>query len=524
MNMVQNTFQEKLTKTNDFVITFELVPGHGLKSRSLSKVLDFAQQAASDHILDAVTVTDNPSGFPSLSPDVLSHEISTKGIASIVHITCRDSSRFGLLSRLQQLHRLGIKNLLVLTGDFPAKYDSSIAKPCFDLDAVTLLCTINKMNEGVEPFCINRNHAENIRTDFFIGAGVSCCKYSESEQMMQYFKLLKKINNGAQYIITQLCFNTRKFHELRQFLHSNKIEIPLIGSAFILTEPAARFLNKGKVPGIYIPDQLYATIQKESQGSDKGENSRIERAAKLLAVLKGLGYRGAHIGGAPVYRDVMKIIKRFHEIEKKWDTFYDEFNYHYAQGFYLYQCNPQTKLNAKKESKKSEKSIKKIIAYLLYEPLHFLLFNPKIIYFSQLQLIAQKILKNTFYYYLFYWLEHIIKFILFDCRKCGDCVVFKMAYLCPESQCPKNLRNGPCGGSEKKFCEVDKEKSCVWVIVYERMNAINQLEKFKHGCLPPRNWALNQTSSWINFYLGMDNQKINPFRCKIHHHGKCHYG
>jgi methylenetetrahydrofolate reductase (NADPH) len=100
--------------------------------------------------------------------------------------------------------------------------------------------------------------------------------------------------------------------------------------------------------------------------------------------------------------------------------------------------------------------------------------------------------------------ENVSKSLLFNCQKCGDCALEEMAYLCPESQCPKYLRNGPCGGSDKARCEVRKDRLCVWVKVYDRLKTHNEESRLKSHCVPPRNWALNGTSSWLNFYGDRD--------------------
>lgn len=68
---ISNLLRQKLENTQDFLLTFELVPGRTVKGRSLEKVLSFARQAAEEGLLDALSITDNPGGNPSLSPAFL---------------------------------------------------------------------------------------------------------------------------------------------------------------------------------------------------------------------------------------------------------------------------------------------------------------------------------------------------------------------------------------------------------------------------------------------------------------------
>ena len=102
---------------------------------------------------------------------------------------------------------------------------------------------------------------------------------------------------------------------------------------------------------------------------------------------------------------------------------------------------------------------------------------------------------------------------------CGDCALFDVAFVCPMSQCPKNQRNGPCGGSYDGWCEVyPNEKKCVWVQAYERLKAYEEEDSIGEYIVPPCNWKLWETSSWLNFYLGRDHTSkrlgVNPPQLK----------
>jgi methylenetetrahydrofolate reductase (NADPH) len=80
-----------------------------------------------------------------------------------------------------------------------------------------------------------------------------------------------------------------------------------------------------------------------------------------------------------------------------------------------------------------------------------------------------------------------------------------LAYLCPMSQCAKNQRNGPCGGSYEGWCEAyPNQRKCIYVLAYERLKAHGADQSLGEDLVPPVNYDLNETSSWINFYLGRD--------------------
>jgi len=63
------------------------------------------------------------------------------------------------------------------------------------------------------------------------------------------------------------------------------------------------------------------------------------------------------------------------------------------------------------------------------------------------------------------------------CRACGNCIVGYTAGLCPITRCPKNMLNGPCGGSKNGVCEVRKGLPCVWYQIIKRLKKRGKLEK-----------------------------------------------
>ena len=124
------TFRKDLIVPDSFVMTLELVPGEQSRGRSVDTVMGIAESALADGRISAVSITDNPGGHPSLSPDVLGQEIIRKGMDVIVHFTCRDQNRVGLESRALQLGHMGIRNILALTGDFSEKGLPGRGRPC----------------------------------------------------------------------------------------------------------------------------------------------------------------------------------------------------------------------------------------------------------------------------------------------------------------------------------------------------------------------------------------------------------
>jgi methylenetetrahydrofolate reductase (NADPH) len=94
--------------------------------------------------------------------------------------------------------------------------------------------------------------------------------------------------------------------------------------------------------------------------------------------------------------------------------------------------------------------------------------------------------------------EYAIKGPLFGCRMCGNCMLQETAFICP-MECPKGLRNGPCGGSTPEHCYVDKTRPCIWYKIYERSFNMGRQEKLLE-VLPPLDWEKVGTETWKDVF------------------------
>jgi len=159
------------------------------------------------------------------------------------------------------------------------------------------------MNKGLEITGRKKGTFEKLpQTDFCVGCVVSPFKRNEAELMTQFFKLEKKVRAGADFIITQLGYDVRKFDEVAKYMKYRNIKLPILGNVYVLNKAVARFMNRGNVPGCVVNDELLAKIEAEEKASDKGKNARMDRAAKLTAIFRGLKFNGVHIGGFGLIR------------------------------------------------------------------------------------------------------------------------------------------------------------------------------------------------------------------------------
>ncbi|MCP4198183.1 MAG: hypothetical protein GY762_13620 [Proteobacteria bacterium] len=110
-----------------------------------------------------------------------------------------------------------------------------------------------------------------------------------------------------------------------------------------------------------------------------------------------------------------------------------------------------------------------------------------------------QIKKKSLPYRVFYYPERLAKEILFNCHMCGQCILRSTAMICP-MQCPKQLRNGPCGGSMDGMCEVFADKACIWAQIYDRADRIPMFQKKLATIQPTVDWSLIGTSAWLNIW------------------------
>jgi methylenetetrahydrofolate reductase (NADPH) len=504
-------FQSDINDPGHFVITLELVPGRESVGRSVDTVMGIARDAYADGRVSAVSMTDNPGGNPSLSPDALGHGIFRTGMDVIIHFTCRDMNRVGMESRALQLAMMGMKNILALNGDFSGQGFGGQGAPVFDLDSVHLQIMLGILSERIQ--------AAGDPDGFFSGCAVSPFKYTQGESYAQYAKLCRKAAGGAQFVITQLGYDARKFAELIQLLNWMQMPLPALGSVYVLGPAAARIMNQGQVPGALVSTALKEQVIQEWRDKKAGRRAAVERAARLAAILKGLGYRGIHIGGIHKTFDTAGLIlDRLEQIQGRWQEFLPDFDSHLKDAFYLFYTEAgQTPVKTDFSLAAPDPGMLERFRYSFLKNMHDLFFNREHLLAPAYARLCRYLDNRVGTRLLMDMVEGLAKRLLLNCQHCGDCGIQHVGFLCPESGCPKHTRNGACGGSRNGRCEVYNDRPCVWFRAYRRLARAGESAQLMHGCVPPRMWELNQTSSWINYHLQRDHQSASAgigLRCR----------
>ncbi len=506
------TLAEKLGETSDFLLGVELVSIRGsMAEKSALKARDFAGELVACPKVDWISITDNAGGNPQLAPHALGRPILYAGKEVVIHMTCKDLNRNGLESQAWFLNSEGFHNILAMTGDYPVAGLDGLAKPVFDIDSVGLIAMLSKMNQGVDLHGAGGvSPATRLeKTQFLIGAVTTNFKWREGEVIPQYLKLQKKIECGAQFIINQVGYDARKMHELRLYMdHHGMQDTPLIGNVYVLNARVAEIFHQKKIPGVVVTDALLARCRDQAAAADEGRAFFYEFAARQMAIYRGLGYRGVYLGGVRRLADIERIL----EIEQRfsaddWRGFVGEISYARAGEFFYYARDSRTGLadaNAVNASGEARAPKHADIGYRFSKWMHHTMFEPGhpvarwgggACARSRDPRQGPPLLRAV---------EHLSKAVLYGCKDCGDCSLPDIAYLCPESQCAKNQRNGPCGGTREGRCEVDGFGDCIWVRAYERLQRDGkQQDLLKHAPMV-QDQGLRKTSAWANHWLGRD--------------------
>lgn len=485
-----NAFAESLADSNEFTLTYELVPGQGAGGKKIERLLEFARQAKVDGRITALSVTDNAGGNPALAPVAIGSEIQKIGLEPLIHFSLKDKNRNQIESHLFLYQRQQFRNLLILGGDFPKTTYFGQAKPVYDLDSIQTIQLVERMNTGHYRY-LQEDDTSIPAFDLQCGCVVSPFKMTEAEQIWQYAKLLKKIRAGARFIITQLGYDLKKYEELILFLNKQQVRIPVLANVFIPSPGVAKFMARGGVPGVMLSPELADKMQHE------GKKERLLRAAGMTAALRQLGFAGIHLGGNGLsFNDIGFVLDQAQQFFELGESDWKNIHFPIPGSWHLYQ-NDGTNQPLRPGTKPGSEPVHHVAHRLFFSktgPLSRMF--ARFCIFCSGSASARKLLV---------FCERIIKEILFNCRMCGDCTLGESTYLCPQSGCPKKLINGPCGGSANGRCEVFPDRRCFFVRVYQRLDRKTTLARLADTpILPPKDWALERTSSWINYFKGKD--------------------
>jgi len=496
-----------------FATVVELVPWAGVLADARgAKPLRMGADLAGNPRITSLSITDNAGGFAKLAPDVLGEAAGALGHDVIVHMACRDRNRNAIQSLGWDLLSRGLTTVLALTGDYPAAGYGGGPRPVFDVDSVVLLQMLRELGQAAVARATADGAADPRANDFYLGCAVDPFKRLERDLVPQFLKLALKVRSGADYAITQVGYDARRQDVLLRWMRREGIDIPVVANAYILSAPVARAFNAGKVPGCVVTDALLEVAEREARASDKGRAFFLELAARQLVVSRGLGYRGIYVAGHRDAGEVNRILEMADaHPASDWRALVKDVSFGLPGGFQPFEGDGNG-LNTDEISRAWAKTLTPAARarsrngvaplYRFSRVLHERVFDPASPGFALWNKVYGKVEAAGVGRPL-HILEQAVKEPLFDCRDCGDCSLPDVAYLCPESHCQKNQRNGPCGGALDGMCEVPGH-TCVWADAYKRLKPYGEERAMLDRAPVVQDNDLRRTSAWANTFLHRD--------------------
>jgi methylenetetrahydrofolate reductase (NADPH) len=509
----RDTLRATLGSPGGFATVVELVPWAGeLGDARGQRPLRMAEELAGDPRITALSVTDNAGGHARLSPDTPGEALRALGHDVIVHVACRDRNRSGMQSLGWDLLSRGLTTVLAVSGDYPVAGYAGLPRPVFDLDSVGLLALLRELGAGAVARAAADGLPDPGSRDFLLGCAVDPFKRIEADLVPQLLKLALKRRAGADYAISQAGWDAHRWDVLLRWMGREGMDLPVIGSAYVLSAPVARAFHAGRVPGVVVSDRLLALVERQAASPDKGRGFFLELAARQLVVARGMGLRGIYVSGQRDAGEVARVLELAagHD-PADWRALVRDISFGPprsfepfaldGQGFTTDELHPAwARTLTPAARRRARRGVSP--AYRVNRAVHGRVFEPDTPGFRAMGRLYGGLERARLGKPL-HVLEQAVKTPLFDCRDCGDCSLPDIAYLCPESHCQKNQRNGPCGGATDGRCEVPGH-SCVWADAYRRLKPYGEERSMLDRPVVVQDNALRRTSAWANTFLGRD--------------------
>ena len=273
---------EQLLEAGKFTITAEIGP-------PMSADAEFVRNKARalKGAVDAVYITDNQTATVRMSSLAAGLIAAEEGLEPVIQMVCRDRNRIAIQSDLLGAHALGIKNLLVLSGDHQTFGNHPQAKNVYDVDSTQLIQSLTELQENNT---FMGSSACKAPPRFFIGGAAH--PFADPQEL-QIMRMKKKIDGGARFITTQSIYNIDKFKKWMELVRAQGLHERTYIQAGICVNKTLKSIQMTKlVAGMDIPDELVERMEKAEDREAEGVNIAVDLLREVMAVE---GVSGIHI-------------------------------------------------------------------------------------------------------------------------------------------------------------------------------------------------------------------------------------
>ncbi len=251
-----------------FVTSVEIVPPRGVDATRMLADVGQLKRAG----VDAVNVPDGPRAQSRMGALLTSLLVEQRvGIETVTHYACRDRNLLGMLSDLLGASAVGLRNLLLITGDPPKMGPYPSATAVFDIDAIGLTNLVRNLNHGRDP----GDNAIGAPTQFVIGVGVNPAPIDLEHELKRF---AWKVEAGAEFAVTQPVFDAAQLENFLRRTEGNRI--PIVAGIWPLVSVRNAEFLANEVPGVSVPEGVITRMRKA------GERSKEHAVAEGIAIAR----------------------------------------------------------------------------------------------------------------------------------------------------------------------------------------------------------------------------------------------
>lgn len=275
--LVERSHWGRKLALGEFVTTVEIVPPRGADAARMLAGVRQLKEAG----VDGVNVPDGPRAQSRMGVIATSVLIQQQvGIEPVIHYCCRDRNLLGMLSDLLGAQALGLRNLLLITGDPPKMGPYPEATAVFDIDAIGLTNLATRLNRGLDP----GGSSIGDPTSFTIGVGVNPGAADFDHEMKRFYW---KVEAGAEYAITQPVFDVEQLFRFLDHIDREGLRIPIIAGIWPLVSARNAEFLANEVPGVVVPEAIVDRMREaSSRGKEEALAEGIAIAREMLAEVR----------------------------------------------------------------------------------------------------------------------------------------------------------------------------------------------------------------------------------------------
>ncbi len=258
------------------VRSIELLPPSGMDPSLIIERSKLVKKAG----IDAINIPDGPRASARMSAILTAVMIEQQGgIETVLHYTCRDRNLLGMQSDMLGAQAIGLRNMLLITGDPPKMGSYPNATGVFDVDAIGLTNMVHRLNGGVDLGGRSIGQTASLT----IGVGVNPVHHDHDLELRRF---AWKVEAGAEWAITQPVFDIQALYRFLDDIDRMNIRIPIIVGAWPLVSYRNAMFMNNEVPGIVIPPSVMERMEKAKDAAE-GQKIGIEVAHSMVKELEG---------------------------------------------------------------------------------------------------------------------------------------------------------------------------------------------------------------------------------------------